>query len=57
MSKMGEIDMEIRDLLVEGVHPTKIAQILQVPLNWVYSTLESMESSEPEFDPYNTINS
>ena len=57
MSKMSAVSLEIQELLMAGVHPTKIAQILQVPLNWVYSTLESMESSEPEFDPYNTINS
>jgi hypothetical protein len=57
MSKMSEISLEIQDLLVEGVHPTKIAKILQVPLAWVYDTLEMMESESEQYDPYNTVNS
>ena len=57
MSKMSEISLEIQDLLVEGVHPVKIAKLLKVPLNWVYDTLESMDSDSEEFDPYNTVNS
>jgi hypothetical protein len=54
---MSEISLEIQDLLVEGVHPTKIAKILQVPLAWVYDTLEMMESESEQYDPYNTVNS
>ena len=57
MSKMSEISLEIQDLLVEGVHPTKIAKILQVPMAWVYDTLEMMESESEQYDPYNTVNS
>jgi hypothetical protein len=57
MSKMSDLSIEIEDLLVQGVHPTKIAKLLQVPLTWVYDTLESMESDSEDFDPYNTVNS
>lgn len=57
MSKMSEISLEIQDLLVKGVHPTKIAKIMQVPLTWVYDTLETMESESEQYDPYNTVNS
>lgn len=57
MSKMSDISIDIQDMLEEGVHPTKIAKALKVPLSWVYDTLEMMESSEPSFDPYETINS
>ncbi len=54
---MSEISLEIQDLLVKGVHPTKIAKIMQVPLTWVYDTLETMESESEQYDPYNTVNS
>jgi hypothetical protein len=54
---MNDISIDIQDMLTEGVHPTKIAKILSVPLSWVYDALEMMESSEPSFDPYETINS
>lgn len=57
MSKMSDLSIEIEDLLVSGVHPTKIAKLLQVPLTWVYDTLESMESESEVYDPYNTVNS
>jgi hypothetical protein len=57
MSRMNDISIDIQDMLTEGVHPTKIAKILSVPLSWVYDALEMMESSEPSFDPYETINS
>ena len=54
---MSEINLAIQELLEEGVHPTKIARTLKVPLTWVYDTLEMMEPAEPSFDPYETINS
>ena len=57
MSKMSEISLEIQDLLVEGVHPTKVAKLLKVPLTWVYDTLEMMDSELDDYDPYNTVNS
>lgn len=44
MSKMSEISLEIQELLNQGVHPTNIAKLLQVPLAWVYDTLEMMDS-------------
>lgn len=49
MSKMSDISIDIQDYLAEGVNPTKIAKILNIPLAWVYDTLESMESvDEPD---------
>lgn len=55
MSRMSEISLEITEYLEQGVHPVKIAKLLNVPLTWIYDTLETME--EDSFDPYNTINS
>lgn len=57
MSKMSDISLEIQDLLVEGVHPTKVSKLLKVPLSWVYDTLEMMNSELDDYDPYNTVNS
>lgn len=57
MSKMSEISLEIQDLLEAGVNPVRIAKLLEVPLTWVYDTLESMESDSEAYDPYNTVNS
>ena len=52
---MSEISIEIMDYLEQGVHPVKIARLLDIPLTWIYDTLETME--EDSFDPFNTINS
>jgi hypothetical protein len=57
MSKMADLSLEIQLMLEDGVHPTKIAKILEVPLGWVYDTLESMESNEEELSPFATVNS
>ncbi len=48
MSKMGQVHMEIVELIDEGMHPTKIAKALNVPLTWVYDVLEQVEG--PEID-------
>ncbi len=52
MSRMSDTSLEIQDLLVEGVHPTKIARLLKVPLTWVYDTLEMMDSEYADHDCY-----
>lgn len=52
MSKMSEISLEIRDLLEAGMNPIRIAKLLEVPLPWVYDTLESMESEPVDVDCY-----
>jgi hypothetical protein len=54
---MSDISMDIQEYLEEGMHPTKIARILNIPLSWVYDTLESMESKSEDFDPFSTVNS
>ena len=41
MSKMADLDMQIREMLDDGVSPTSIAKILEVPLSMVYDVLES----------------
>jgi len=58
MSKMAELAMEIEDMLMDGRHPTVIAQVLEVPLSMVYDVLESI-GQEPveELSPFETVNS
>lgn len=42
MSRMKELYLEIELMLDQGEHPTKIAQVLEIPLSVVYDVLESM---------------
>ena len=49
MSKMADLDMQIREMLDDGVAPPTIAKILEVPLGMVYDVLESY----PDLDEYN----
>ena len=46
MSAMSQLYADILDLLEQGLHPTKIARQLSIPLPWVYDVLESMKPSE-----------
>lgn len=46
MSKMADLDMEIRALLDEGLRPFSVASILNIPLEMVYECMEAIE----EFD-------
>lgn len=57
MSKMSELDLEVQLMLEDNIHPTKIAKTLNIPLSWVYDTLEHMEPSEEELSPFATMNS
>jgi transposase-like protein len=58
MSKMAELAMEIEDMLMDGRHPTVIAQVLEVPLSMVYDMLESMgQETVEELSPFETVNS
>ena len=43
MSKMAELDIEIRELLEEGVSPSTIAKELNIPVTWVYVTMKGLE--------------
>jgi hypothetical protein len=53
---MAELDMQIRELLDEGLRPFSIASILNIPLEMVYDTVDAMdadtydESMDGDFD-------
>lgn len=48
MSKMAELDLEIQELLDEGLRPTSVAGLLKVPLEMVYEVIERELVGEPE---------
>lgn len=50
MSKMGEMAMEIEDLLRQGFKPVTVAAMLHVPVQWVYDVEEDlMQLTNPRF--------
>jgi hypothetical protein len=60
MSKMSDLDLEVRNMLEEGYRPNTIAIILGVPVTWIYDVAETqqeLESNTEVFNPYNTVNS
>jgi len=57
MSKMADMMLDIEMMIEDNIHPTSIAKRLDIPLSWVYDTLEQMEPSEEELSPFATLNS
>jgi len=49
MSKMSDLDIQIQELLDQGQTAFMIAQMLDVPVSWVYEVEEN--------SPYSTSNS
>ena len=41
MSKMSDIEIQIEELLDQGQTPFMIAQMLDIPVSWVYSVEEN----------------
>jgi hypothetical protein len=56
MSVMSEIHQEIIDMLEAGDRPTKIAILLNIPLNMVYDVLDQLNETE-NYSPFETVNS
>lgn len=50
MSKMSELDFQIRDLLDEGISPEKVATMLACPLEMVYDIISEDEADQYEED-------
>jgi len=46
---MADLDLEIRNMLEEGLRPFTIANLLNIPLQMVYDVLDVQED-EPEID-------
>ena len=56
MSRMSELSIDIQAMLEEGHEPRAIAQILEIPAEWVYEQL-LQESNTELFSPFETVNS
>jgi hypothetical protein len=54
---MSDVMLDIEMMIEQGVHPMTIAKILDIPIVWVYDTLEQMEPSEEDMSPFATMNS
>ena len=52
MSRMAEIDLEIRSMLDEGLRPFTIANLLGVPLQMIYDVLDEDTENEVPTDEY-----
>lgn len=48
MSRMADLDLQIQDMLDEGLRPVTVAGLLQVPLEMVYDVIENALADEPE---------
>ena len=56
MSRMSELDIDIRSLLEQGRTAMDIARELEIPISWVYEKPEAQEPQEV-LSPFATINS
>ena len=48
MSKMSDLSLDIQTMLEEGREPRAIAQILEIPVEWVYEELSQEGDDEQE---------
>jgi hypothetical protein len=46
MSKMADLNLEIESMLDQGYSPMSISVQLQIPLHFVYDTLETMSMQD-----------
>jgi hypothetical protein len=56
MSRMSELDIDIRSLLEQGRTAMDIARELEIPVSWVYEKPDAQEPQEV-LSPFATINS
>jgi hypothetical protein len=57
MSKMSELAFEISDMLEAGYLPVTVARRLEIPVSWVYETVDIVDVDIDELSPFQTVNS
>jgi hypothetical protein len=57
MSKMSELAFEISDMLEAGYLPVTVARNLEIPVSWVYETVDIVDVDIDELSPFQTVNS
>jgi hypothetical protein len=50
MSKMAELDLEIRDMLDEGLSPARISTLLDIPMQMVYDIVDAQTADDSHYD-------
>jgi hypothetical protein len=52
MSKMDALELEIRSMLDEGLRPTSVAALLNIPLEMVYNSITAMDEEYDDVIEY-----
>ena len=50
MSKMADIDLEIRNMLAEGLTPARISTLLDIPMQMVYDFVDAQTADDSHYD-------
>lgn len=50
MSKMADLDLEIRDMLAEGLSPARISTLLNIPMQMVYDIVDAETADDSHYD-------
>ena len=50
MSKMAELDLEIRNMLDEGLTAARISTLLDIPMQMVYDFVEAQTADDSHYD-------
>ena len=56
MSAMSDLSLDIVEMLEQGMAPTDVSHILDVPMAWVYEAMEMALEAET-MSPFVTVNS
>ena len=50
MSRMADLDLEIRDMLAEGLSPARISTLLNIPMQMVYDIVDAEIADDSHYD-------
>ena len=47
---MADLDLEIRDMLAEGLSPARISTLLNIPMQMVYDIVDAETADDSHYD-------
>jgi len=50
MSRMADLDLEIRNMLDEGLTPARISTLLDIPMQMVYDIVDAQTADDSHYD-------
>ena len=50
MSRMADLDLEIRNMLDEGLTPARISTLLNIPMQMVYDIVDAQTADDSHYD-------